>query len=173
MTDLRHTLRREDGSAAVELGLLLPVLLAAALIFTPVVTRLGDSTRTDDALGQAIRYATKASANAIEASADGHCPAPRRRRSAVEVADFLDAASGGLVPADLVSVSVQQPNGAPDVVHPCQAIPGSVVTITAVVGLDDDVIDDLSAAARQVLTGGGQVPGLPATRTITAVGVLE
>ncbi len=159
----------ERGSAAVELALLLPVLLLAALVAIPVVLRIQEANRLDEAVGAALRYATKAAPNAV-ADPGMTCPDPRRRRSASEVQTFLADASGGIVSAAQVGVVVRSASGieTPD---PCRGVPGSTVTVTVDWVNEVGTIGELvNGVAR--LVGSGDVI-TTSTRQLTALGVLE
>lgn len=171
---LRWVLRHEDGAAAVELGLLLPVLMFAAVGFLPLVTRMVDANAIDDAMAEAIRYATKASPVAFDNAGAPECDAQRRRRSGPEVQAFLTAASGGRVVDS--TIAVVQPNDAGTVSDPCRAIAGSVVTITATVDTSGGAIGSLSRAARSLpfVSAPDSTPGdLSSTATTTITAVLE
>jgi hypothetical protein len=158
----------------VEFAVLLPVLLIAALVAVPVILRIQEANRLDQAVGAAIRYATKAAPNSFASSPEdppGTCPDLRRRRSADEVRNFLSLASEGIVTPDQVAVLVTPANPGTQTVNPCRGIPGSVVSVTATWTNDVGFVGEL---ANNLVGLIGLPPVItPSSRDLTAQGVLE
>ncbi|HYZ91198.1 MAG TPA: hypothetical protein VFA34_02250 [Actinomycetota bacterium] len=143
-------LRREDGVAAVELGLLLPVLLLLLTVVMPLIKGGWEYMVVSRATAHGIRYATRADPNAHLTSGG----MLTRRPTAAEVDAFVrDAAD----PIALTSVSVTP--------EPAGSLPGEVITLRARYQV---TFGPLAVAANEVKSlffGGGAF--LPESKEIT------
>ncbi|HVL50860.1 MAG TPA: TadE/TadG family type IV pilus assembly protein, partial [Actinomycetota bacterium] len=92
------TLRQsEEGTAAMELGIILPLLLVLAALVAPLVKFGYDYMEVQRAASHGVRYATRADVNARP---DGLGRRPRE----ADVRQFVSDSSGGKVSAAAVSV---------------------------------------------------------------------
>lgn len=120
-------LRGSDGSATVELAVVVPIVLLLAMGFLTVVQALYDSHRLASSVGDVARYATRAD----YLPEGGAACENARRRTLGEVQAYAVAAAR--VDADDVTVSSD----------PCLALPGHEIEIV----LTDTVSNPLYLAA--------------------------
>lgn len=142
-------LRREEGISALELGLVVPVLLAIIAFTAPLVKAGWEYISLTRATAHGVRYATRVDTNA-RMSTSGLT----RRPSAAEVDAFVRDAAGGL---QLDSVTVT-----PD---PTSTLPGDVVTVRVSYEVSFGPLATLANAISQDLLQGGAV--LPQSKVVT------
>ncbi len=141
--------KRDDGIAAVELGLILPLLLLLLTAVVPIVKASWEYMGASRAVAHGIRYASRVDVNA-RTSASGLT----RRPSPAEVEQFVrDAAS----PLDLSSVEVSP--------APNERMPGDVITVRASYVVSYGPLAAIANTVSEDLFGKG--PLLPDNKEIT------
>src|SRR5688572_4973038 len=113
---MRRFTRREDGAAALELAIVLPILLVLLAFVAPLVKFGYDYMVLQRAAAHGVRYASRADINP-QVRSDGSLG---RRPLPSEVKAFVSSSSNGKVAATAVSVD---PN-------PTLALPGEQITVT-------------------------------------------
>jgi hypothetical protein len=147
---LRAALRREEGIATLELGLLLPILLFLLAVAIPVVQAGWEYMVLSRASAHGIRYATRADTNA-RVSSSGFLT---RRPTTAEVEGFVrDAAQ----PLELESVTVSP--------EPAGSLPGDLITIRSSYRVSFGPLAGLANGVKSAFFGGGTV--LPESKEIT------
>jgi len=148
-----RTLRQsEEGTAAMELGIILPLLLVLAALVAPLVKFGYEYMEVQRAASHGVRYATRADVNARP---DGLGRRPR----VADVRQFVSDSSGGKVAATAVSV-------VPD---PSRAVPGEVITVSIDHQLSYGALADIANGIKSAFFGGGAfLP--PQTVTVSARG---
>jgi Flp pilus assembly protein TadG len=133
--------RREDGAAALEFGLVLPILLVIVTGMAPLVKAGYEYMVLQRAVSHGVRFASRADVNP---RSDGGTLT--RRPSPGEVKSFVVNAAQPLnIAPGNVTVS---PN-------PREALPGEQIEITASHTISFGVIGDIANSVSQVLFGGG------------------
>lgn len=133
--------RREEGAAALEFGLVLPILLVIVTGMAPLVKAGYEYMVIQRAVAHGVRYASRADVNPRR---DGGTVT--RRPSPAEVQAFVANAAQPLnVSPSNVTVS---PN-------PRQALPGEPIEVTTTYTLTFGVIGDIANSVSQILFGGG------------------
>lgn len=137
--------RREEGAASMELGIVLPILLILLALVAPLVKAGFEYMVLQRAVAHGVRYASRADVNAHIAP-DGSYS---RRPSPGEVAAFVkDAASPITIdPAD-VTVS---PN-------PMLSLPGEPIVVTARNTVTYGPLASIATAVKNLFFGGGTSP---------------
>lgn len=149
---MRTLKRGEEGSAAVEFGIVLPLLLVLAAMVAPLIMFGYEYMEVQRAASHGVRYASRAETNALPGGG-GRRPAP------VEVRQFVSDSSGGKVAPASVTV-------APD---PTTALPGEVITVSIDHAFSYGAIADIANGVKQAFFGGGAfLP--PQTVTVSARG---
>lgn len=153
-----HTLgRREDGTAAVELGIILPLLMVFLAFVAPLVKFGYDYMGLQRVAAHGVRFASRADANA-RVSDDGS--SFTRRPSAGEVKSFIADSSNGKVTADQITVS--PPN-------PALALPGEQIVVSIDHEFSYGALADIANSVKSAFFGGGAfLP--PQTVTVSARG---
>lgn len=152
---MRRLRRSEDGAAALEFGLILPILLVFLAFVAPLVKYGYDYMVLQRAAAHGVRYASRADVNVRE-RADGTLG---RRPLPSEVASFVSDSSGGVVDSAAVSVT-------PD---PTMALPGEPITVAIDHTFSYGVLADVANGIKQLFFGGGEF--LPPTEiTVSARG---
>lgn len=145
-------LGRDEGSATVELGIVLPVLLILIAGVAPLIKFGLEYMVLTRAVSHGLRYATRVDSNAHYIH-DGVTLS--RRPSASEVQAFVRDAAGPL------ELSVADIAVVPD---PVGALPGEPVKVEATHEVSFGVLADLANAAKDLIGGSGDVA---TSRTIT------
>lgn len=161
-------LRRDDGVAAVEAALLVPLLIFVLATSATLLSGMAAANDASRAASSGLRLATKVERNPDPDGTRG-CGAWTRRSSTDEVRALVVAASGPLVSdVSQVAVSTSDPYSPTNL---CRALSGSTVTVTVTY---EQPIGRLGDAAN-ALAGwfGGDPPFPDRTVTASAVGVLE
>ncbi|HEX2052254.1 MAG TPA: TadE/TadG family type IV pilus assembly protein [Actinomycetota bacterium] len=148
---MRRLLRREEGAAALEFGIILPILLALLAFVAPLVKFGYDYMVIQRAVSHGVRYASRADVNPTVRS-DGSLG---RRPLPSEVQAFVASSSGGKVQASTVSVS---PN-------PKLAVPGEPITVEVDYELSYGPLADIANGISGAFFGGGA--SLPSSTTVT------
>jgi Flp pilus assembly protein TadG len=148
---MRRLLRREEGAAALEFGLVLPVLLVLLAMVAPLIKFGYDYMIVQRAAAHGVRYASRTDINPQLRSNGtlGRRPIPS------EVASFVSASANGKVSAANVSV-------APD---PSKALPGEQIKVTINYPMSYGPLADIANGVKAALFGGGAF--LPSTTTVT------
>lgn len=138
--------RREEGAASMELGIVLPILLILLALVAPLVKAGFEYMVLQRAVAHGVRYASRADVNARRLP-DGRSYS--RRPSPEEVAAFVkDAASPITIdPAD-VTVS---PN-------PMLSLPGEPIVVTARNTVTYGPLASIATAVKNLFFGGGTSP---------------
>lgn len=165
-------MRREDGAAVVELALLLPLLALIAALTVPFLRIFLDINDVGGAVASGMRFATKVDRNASLSDDPVGCPDPTRRRSATQIREHVMTTGGRLLQdASQIAIVVDQPDPRPTIEDPCQAISGSLVSVTATYTIP---VTGLGASANTLAGWFGADPIFVArVRSVTSVGVLE
>lgn len=148
---MRRLVRREEGSAAVEFGIILPLLLVFLALVAPVIKFGYDYMVLQRAVSHGVRYASRADVNPV-ARADG---SNGRRPIPSEVKAFVSDSSNGKVLAETVAVT---PN-------PALALPGEQITVAVDYELSYGPLADIANAVKGAFFGGGAF--LPSSTTVT------
>lgn len=150
-----HRLRRnEQGAAAVEFSMILPLLLVFIAMVGPLAKFGYDYMVVQRAASHGVRFASRADVNSR--LADGTLV---RRPSPSEVAAFVSDSSGGKI--DPASVTVE-PN-------PRQALPGEMITIGVGYTVSYGPLAGIANAVKALVFGGGEI--LPSSQiTVSAWG---
>lgn len=148
---MRRLLRREEGAAALELGLVLPVLIVLLAMIAPLIKFGYDYMIVQRAAAHGVRYASRADINP-QIRADGSLG---RRPLPSEVASFVSDSSDGKVSASTVSVN-------PD---PSKALPGEQIVVTIDYPMSYGPLAEVANAVKSAFFGGGAF--LPSTTTVT------
>lgn len=152
---MRRYIRREEGSAAVEFGIILPVLLVLLAFLAPVVKFGYDYMVVQRAAAHGVRYASRADINPVVRS-DGSVG---RRPLPSEVKAFVSDSSNGKVLASGVQVT---PN-------PSLAMPGEPIEVTVDYTVSYGPLVDIANAVKSAFFGGSAfLP--PQTVTVSARG---
>jgi hypothetical protein len=136
--------RREDGAATLEFGLVLPILLVLAAMTFPLLKAGYEYIALTRAVSHGIRYASRADENARYAP-DG--VTLTRRPTASEVDAFVREAVGPGLSENVDEVTVDP--------EPFGALPGEPIKIEATYQVSYGVLDDIANAVRGVFFGGG------------------
>ncbi|CAN5888940.1 hypothetical protein BH23ACT12_BH23ACT12_05550 [soil metagenome] len=145
-------LRKEKGSAAVELAIILPVLMMLFAMIAPFVKFGFDYMVVQRAASHGVRYASRADVNGRTAADSATAV---RRPSPTEVANFVrDSSNGKVTPA---SVTVT-PN-------PRQAVPGEPITVAVVYQMSYGPLTQIINSLKTAFFGGGAF--LPSSTTVT------
>lgn len=147
---MRRLLRREEGSAAMELGLVIPVLLVLLAFVAPLIKFGYDYMVVQRAASHGVRYASRADVNP-QLRTDGSLG---RRPLPSEVASFVSASSDGKITASNVAVE-------PD---PSKAVPGERITVTVNYPLSYGPLAEIANGVKAAFFGGGAF--LPSTTTV-------
>lgn len=149
---MRKLWRREEGAAALELGIILPLLLVFLAFVSPLIKFGYEYMVLQRAAAHGVRFATRADVNP-RLGPDGTLT---RRPNGTEVAQFVSDSSNGRV--DAARVTIDPPN-------PALALPGEQVTVS----LDYDVsygpLAEIVNAVRTTFFGGGA--SLPSSTEVT------
>lgn len=148
---MRRYMRREEGAAALEFGIILPILLVLLAFLAPVVKFGYDYMVLQRAVAHGVRYASRADINPTVRS-DGSLG---RRPLPSEVKSFVSASSNGKVQASGVDVT-------PD---PTLALPGEQITVEIDYELSYGPLADIANAVKGAFFGGGAF--LPSSTTVT------
>jgi hypothetical protein len=147
-------LRREDGAAALEFGLVLPILLIVAAMTFPLLKAGYEYIALSRAVSHGVRYASRADENARYAP-DG--VTLTRRPTASEVDAYVRDAVGPELSDNVTAVTVTP--------EPFGALPGEPIDITATYQVSYGVLADIANAVHGVFFGGGAY--LPETSEVT------
>ena len=148
---MRRLVRREEGAAALELGIILPILMVFLAFVAPVIKFGYDYMVLQRAVSHGVRYASRVDINPITRS-DG---SSGRRPLPSEVKAFVSDSSNGKVLADTVDVT---PN-------PTLALPGEQITVAVDYELSYGPLADIANAVKGAFFGGGAF--LPSSTTVT------
>jgi hypothetical protein len=148
---MRRLVRREEGAAAVEFGIILPILMVFLAFVAPVIKFGYDYMVLQRAVSHGVRYASRADINPIVRS-DG---STGRRPVPSEVKEFVSDSSNGKVLAETVDVT---PN-------PALALPGELITVAVDYELSYGPLADIANAVKGAFFGGGAF--LPSSTTVT------
>ena len=152
---MRRFMRREEGAAAVEFGIILPILLVLLAFVAPFIKFGYDYMVLQRAVSHGVRYASRADVNPVERS-DGSLG---RRPLPSEVQSFVADSSNGKVLANTVSVT---PN-------PTAALPGEPIVVEVDYEFTYGPLADIANAVKGLFFGGGAfLP--PTTVTVSARG---
>jgi hypothetical protein len=147
-------MRREDGAATLEFGLVLPILLLLVGMTFPLLKAGYEYIAISRAVSHGIRYASRADENVRYAS-DG--VTLTRRPTASEVDEFVREAVGPGLSDKVTTVNVDP--------EPFGALPGEMIQIHATYQVSYGALDDIANAVRGVFFGGGAY--LPDTSEVT------
>ncbi len=142
---MRALRRREEGAAAVELGIILPILLVLLAFVAPLIKFGYDYMILQRAASHGVRFASRADANVRYAEDDG---ALTRRPTQTEVANFVRDSSDGKV--DPLQVEV--------VPSPRSALPGEPITVTVGHTISYGPLAEIANAVKAALFGGSPFP---------------
>ena len=148
---MHRVLRRDDGSAAVELSIILPILLVLMAFVAPLVKFGYDYMVLQRAVSHGVRYASRADVNPV-VRADGSVG---RRPLPSEVKTFVSNSSNGKVLATTVAVT---PN-------PTLAVPGELITVEVDYQLSYGPLAGIANGVKGLFFGGGAF--LPSSTTVT------
>jgi Flp pilus assembly protein TadG len=139
---LRRT-RREDGAAAVEFAIVLPLLLVFLALVAPLVQFGYEYMVLQRAASHGVRYASRADVNprVVEGG-------PTRRPSVDEVAQFVSDSANGRVAANQVTVT---PN-------PRLALPGELITVSVDYEVSYGPLAGVASAVKSTFFGGSAFP---------------
>jgi Flp pilus assembly protein TadG len=147
---MRRLVSREEGTAAVELGMILPILLVFLAFFGPLVKFGYEYMVLQRAVSHGVRYASRADVNA-QTRSDGSVG---RRPIPAEVRSFVSDSADGMVPAAAVDVT-------PD---PTLTLPGEQITVTVEHQLSFGPLADIVNSVKSAFFGGGVL--LPSSTTV-------
>lgn len=147
---MRRSTRREEGAAALELAIILPILLVLLAFVAPLVKFGYDYMVLQRAAAHGVRYASRADINP-QVRSDGTLG---RRPLPGEVKTFVSDSSNGKVAATAVSVD---PN-------PALALPGEQITVTVAYPMSYGPLAEIANAVKATFFGGGAF--LPSSTTV-------
>lgn len=147
-------LRREEGAATLEFGLVLPILLILVAMTFPLLKAGYEYIAISRAVSHGIRFASRADENARYAP-DG--VTLTRRPTTSEVDAFIREAVGSGLSENVTTITVTP--------EPFGALPGEPIQIEANYEVSFGPLDDIANAVRGVFFGGGAY--LPETGTVT------
>jgi hypothetical protein len=148
---MRRILRRDDGAAALEFAIILPILLALLAFVAPFIKFGYDYMVLQRAVAHGVRYASRADINPVVRS-DGSVG---RRPLPSEVKTFVSNSSNGKVLASTVDVT---PN-------PTLAVPGELITVEVDYEMSYGPLADIANGVKELFFGGGAF--LPSSTTVT------
>ena len=148
---MRRYFRREEGAAALELGIILPILLVLFAFVAPFIKFGYDYMVLQRAVSHGVRYASRVDVNPVVRS-DGTIG---RRPLPAEVKSFVASSSNGKVQAATVTVD---PN-------PSLALPGEQITVKVDYVLSFGALADIANSVKGAFFGGGAF--LPDSTTVT------
>lgn len=148
-------LRGEEGIAAVELSLVLPVLLLLLVAVMPLVKAGWEYMVVSRASAHGVRYATRVDVNA-RVSSGGFLT---RRPTTDEVVAFVREATA---PLELESVTVSP--------EPAATLPGDLVTVQSRFRSSFGPVAGLVNGVKSLFFGGGAVLPEESQITVTARG---
>jgi Flp pilus assembly protein TadG len=148
---MRRLTRREDGAAALELAIILPLLLVLLAFVAPLAKFGYDYMVLQRAAAHGVRYASRADINP-QVRSDGSLG---RRPLPSEVQAFVAASSNGKVAASDVTVN---PN-------PKLSLPGEQITVTVAYPMSYGPLAEIANTIKGMFFGGGAY--LPSSTTVT------
>lgn len=148
---MRRFTRREEGAAAMELAIILPLLLVLMAFVAPLVKFGYDYMVVQRAAAHGVRFASRADINP-QLRSDGSLG---RRPLAAEVKSFVADSSNGKVGAASVSVNPV----------PSLALPGEQITVTVDYPMSYGPLAEIANAVKGAFFGGGAF--LPSSTTVT------
>ncbi|MDQ4148855.1 MAG: pilus assembly protein [Actinomycetota bacterium] len=148
---MARLLRREEGAAALEFGLVLPILVLLAALTFPLLKAGYEYIVLSRAVSHGIRYASRADENPR--------PGPAgltRRPTQQEVADFIRRSAPQISICETCIAVTPDPSG---------ALPGERIQIEASYQVSYGVLDDIANSVNRVLFRGGAY--LPESQPVT------
>jgi len=136
--------RGEEGAAAVEFGIILPILLVLLTFVAPIVKSGYEYMVLQRAVSHGVRFASRADVNP-RVSDSGTLT---RRPSTAEVRQFVVQA------AQPVGISASNITVIPE---PRAAMPGSQVQVSADYTMDYGPLGDMANGVKKMLFGGGDL----------------
>ncbi len=149
---MRKFVRRDEGAAAVELSIVLPILMVFLAFVAPIIKFGYEYMVIQRAAAHGVRYASRTDPNARYAE-DG--VTLTRRPSSGEVRQFVSDSSDGTIDPAAVEVNPS----------PMFAVPGELVTVTIAHEMDYGPLADIANAVKGAFFGGGAF--LPSSTTVT------
>ena len=141
-----HTIvRREDGAAAMELGIVLPLLLVLMAFVAPLVKFGYDYMVIQRAAAHGVRFASRADVN-VRYAEDG--VTLTRRPTPSEVAKFVGDSSDGMIDPGQVAVF---PN-------PSSALPGERIEVTVDHTISYGPLAEIANEIKKTFFGGSAFP---------------